>query len=40
MARLVVPNQSEPFVDPKTGKINPIWHAFLLDLIRIVNAGL
>lgn len=40
MAQLIVPNPNEPMVDPKTGKINPIWHAFLKDLIRIVNAGL
>lgn len=40
MANLVVPDQREPVVDPNTGRINPTWHRFLLELVRIVNAGL
>jgi hypothetical protein len=40
MANLVVPSIQEPVVDLRTGKINPNWHKFLLELVRVVNAGL
>lgn len=37
MANLVVPNLNHPVVDPRTGKIDPVWHKFFLELVRLLN---
>lgn len=37
MGTLTVPNANQPVIDPRTGKIDPVWHKFLLELVRLLN---
>lgn len=38
-SKIIIPDQREPVIDPKTGIINPNWHQFLLELVRRLNAA-
>lgn len=33
-AKIVLPDVNHPFIDVRTGKIDPIWHRALADLAR------
>jgi hypothetical protein len=34
-----IPQASAPFVDPKTGVMNPVWYQFLIRLVAWIAAG-
>lgn len=34
---LRMPNQEHPFLTPE-GRIDPIWHRFLSDTVRMINS--
>jgi hypothetical protein len=33
-ARIAMPDVNHPLVDVSTGKIDPVWHRVLTDLVR------
>jgi hypothetical protein len=37
MAKVTIPDQSVPLVDPRTGRINEHWYKQLVAIVQLLN---